>query len=507
MPPPVVIESVAFLGRDSAGLLLPSHPVMSMRTMKRVFDAGLFPSSIAAAHPGRDVAIAVTLRRLNPSVRHIELKGGVEKTGPLGNVRAADVSFRHGDTAVVKMAAEHSLPAAVGAQRVTWNWSARTHSSASFEPVGSSTVTVYTTVDAPHPPWGDGTSHATKIPWQEALDVACEWANGATSVPEVKERTTRAVHRLEGFQYHPRTAPRFINNPGNTFRCDEFIESIGSSSPTLLLCVDVSTIVCTFANLLGADLSIDKMRISDGLSEHHEGTTVPIKGIGWDTPKAVTMRMHEVAWMAPGQEQQPLWDATFGFPEDPAVNETFTDYRKRLMGTSVSGTTLEKRCHPIEPASFRRFVAPPAPITDVQPNLIAKFQRRLHAWTHDWTRLDKLAHGEQRARSLWVQTDLGCRLLVDAIRFSDPATAQSTFKGMVGAEPAQLTSEPDDLWDEAFANAAKVDDQTEMPTVFYLRKREWVARMLSVGEEAKAIRDEAVEVTRVFAEAATSDLP
>ena len=284
----VRIEEVSFLNRPS-GRLLTTHPVVRIeKPFERVQSVGLFPRTRSNGHVG----IRLVVRRLDRGLKKVRLLGRrAPGTAPIGDVPEIEVSFRTGAVVTITASARHWLPKArMGRHRVTWAWFVR--SEGRLKPAGFSTVTVYTTPALPNHPWGRQSSNQTAIPWIEALDLACRWAKGSRTVPEANAAITRALYGRHDFKYQlftsvfTKTSAVAGKRKQYFFRCDEFIESLKkNASQKILGCSDTSSIVCTFANLIGGDLGEDKMAIGDGKRLSRSGTTSLVKPIGWKSPK------------------------------------------------------------------------------------------------------------------------------------------------------------------------------------------------------------------------------
>ncbi len=101
-------------------------------------------------------------------------------------------------------------------------------------------------------------------------------------------------------------------------------------------CSDVATIVCTFANLLGANLYQDKLSFPLVKSERRKIPALKLKGIGWHDSeiKGINFTYHEVAW--DGRENGGnIWDASFSLigqgGETLAINRPLSDTRSSLL--------------------------------------------------------------------------------------------------------------------------------------------------------------------------------
>ena len=187
-----------------------------------------------------------------------------------GYVRERTVSFPAsiGDAAattqpelfeLIGPAAAH---AAVGVQDVEWRWQYRVPPNGDWRQMAAPTRhRLYTVLDNPKLPWSQGPS-STQAPWVSALDYACYWAEGGQAGDEVARLITENVYALG-----PAVVQYDFRNGGAThysnryFDLTAFLDRLrgGRGNGQYVNCTDCATIVSTFANLLGCDLSQSQM--------------------------------------------------------------------------------------------------------------------------------------------------------------------------------------------------------------------------------------------------------
>ena len=123
---------------------------------------------------------------------------------------------------------------------------------------------------------------ASNLPWAEALQHACDWADGARTTGEVRQRITTSIHYL-GFR---RECPLFYYNDSQYAPSDRInlglllarLDGRPGMGPCAD-CSDCSAMVSVFSSLLGAPLQ--QAKISGPFNMN------PVQGIGqlrWGSP-------------------------------------------------------------------------------------------------------------------------------------------------------------------------------------------------------------------------------
>ena len=248
----------------------------------------------------------------------------------LGDVEARAVEFLpNGETEFVLFELpEHQLERyGIGLHRVVWRWQFRQHAGQPWTTFAQSQHRIYTVVAIPTAPWQqDGYPVNTQLPWTEVLDYACQWARGAATTERAAMRATYAVYGLgpELLEYNcPNMgAPMYVSidagPPPYFFNCSAFLELLrgGVGRGRYVNCSDCATIVSTFANVLGCDLSQSRMGFfPQGFSIN---PIVPIGAIRWELPCGFWsgFGMHEVAWDGQCTEDDNVFDACLVIDND-----------------------------------------------------------------------------------------------------------------------------------------------------------------------------------------------
>ncbi len=139
-----------------------------------------------------------------------------------------------------------------------------------------------------------------RFPWTDALEVACTWAAGASCADEAATRLTNELYRIgkTRFQYSP--GAKFAYSK---FKCMEFLALLNGTNriPQTLNCDDCATIVSTFANILGSNLSQSLMGF--------KFKTNPVLVIGSHEWGIQPFAYHSVAWKGDCTAEDSLFDA------------------------------------------------------------------------------------------------------------------------------------------------------------------------------------------------------
>lgn len=160
---------------------------------------------------------------------------------------------------------------------VKWQWQIKMPGADNWSDIEESTHTVFAVLAKPNLPWREPVlnpqafedfptiKNSTQLPWTEVLEVACSWAKGSKTKEEAAAQIAQKVHSLGGiattFHGVPTTigygtAGEYIDGK-DVFYCSAFLRLLGGMPERnpRFNCSDVATIVSTFANILGCDLS------------------------------------------------------------------------------------------------------------------------------------------------------------------------------------------------------------------------------------------------------------
>ncbi len=222
----------------------------------------------------------------------------------------------------------------VGRHHVRWIWQWRSAASVEWTTFISTDHVVYTVLRPPSSPWTQPKNDSdvrdnVRLPWTDALDVACEWASGEQTEMGVLRRVEERVNGLDAIdlQWQGRRvnlfydeAPELTDSRRNLFRLTSFLRLVGGTSdrfPTLN-CSDCATAVSTLGNLLGCNAV--QMRL-DRQSNAECITLNAIRPLGLEPrlPDVSTDRascsepmftFHEVAWLGAADDTGRVFDAS-----------------------------------------------------------------------------------------------------------------------------------------------------------------------------------------------------
>lgn len=215
----------------------------------------------------------------------------------LGSVCERDVAFDCNGLSApqeFRLPVHHLRGVGVGRYLQHWRWRFKDQSNV-WNDFDETYHTIYVTMGVPTLPWsqqitGDD-SENLRLPWINAMGVACRWARGATTEEEVAAMITQAVNA------HPRLVydsdPKFLF--GDKFLLSCFIDQIEGNRAFRVNCEDCASVVVTLANLLGCDLSEGKIGAA---GDFYTNRVLTIgqqdSASNWITTK---FKYHEVAWL------------------------------------------------------------------------------------------------------------------------------------------------------------------------------------------------------------------
>lgn len=201
----------------------------------------------------------------------------------------------------------------VNEHEVRWVWSERANEMDAWVPFAETSHRIFTVLRTPTRPWlqqpfVDGN---TQLPWADVLQVACVWARGTFSLREAASQITLALFATEDERLrYSCTAGAPSNYSFQDFDCTGFLERMsgGFGRGPNVNCSDCATIVSTFSNAVGCDLSQSRMfnpvtpfavNTLQLIGQPHFGA---VCGFG-------VFNYHEVAWSGGCTEADDVFDA------------------------------------------------------------------------------------------------------------------------------------------------------------------------------------------------------
>lgn len=308
---------------------------------------------------GNTLAIRVSLKANGTSGAYIRATGG----GLLGGVKERFISFDANglsgyETFDLENPTFHAY--GVGAYNVAWRWQWRLTPSDTWRDIFTTRHRMFVILEKPTLPWVQ-TSGSTSLPWTDALEIACNWAKGATTRDAAAGLVTEGYNGCGKVSYDTTSGSTFYG--WISYNLTQMINRLngGPGLGSKVNCTDSANTVSTFANLLGCDLWQSRMGSSFDLN--------PIIAIGYNTwaiPFWGGFGYHEVAWKGACTQNDNLFDGCLKVdgdadpttpPHTPLLpkNMLFGDcatmnYRLRLCPPTASGCT---KCQP-QPATTRQ---------------------------------------------------------------------------------------------------------------------------------------------------------
>jgi len=282
---------------------------------------------------------------------------------PLGQVEETSITFdSDGDSGMQPLrlnATFHS--SGVQARNITWRWQWRLHAADPWSELGITRHRLFTILQEPTGPWEQARG-STSLPWTDALEIACNWAAGATDLDEAASLITQRYNAC-GVVFYDKTGG--ATSYGKiAYHLTEMIERLngGEGLGRLVNCTDSANTVSTLSNLLGSDLNQSRMG-----SIFRMNRVIPIGFNDWTVPFRFGFRDHEVAWKGDCTEDDRVFDGCLQIDADAdpttaphtplvPVNMLFGScsamkYRQRLCAPTEDGCP---HCKPLLREKRRR---------------------------------------------------------------------------------------------------------------------------------------------------------
>lgn len=216
------------------------------------------------------------------------------RTG-LGHVTKRSVRFNSaGNSALEAFEISGGLTGSkVGIFQVDWNWQILVEGE--WQTFATTHHRIYILAAPPSEPWNQRLSPNAGWPWVAALDKACGWAFGTTTVDGA---TTAIAGRINEHPKHlyDESGEHYIDPETEEFRLTNYLFDLDNAVDVTIDCTGITAVMVTFANLVGAGLLPLKIQNSSKTFF----TTKPIApvGIDWTNTTAWLTRVwgrHEVA--------------------------------------------------------------------------------------------------------------------------------------------------------------------------------------------------------------------
>lgn len=246
----------------------------------------------------------------------------------LGEVAPETVVFQpDGESGFVTLTLRNTRLAScgVGVHRVQWHWQYRLGPADPWRGFAVTEHTIYTVLRAPRAPWVQqpATVANTQLPWTDALDFACRWAQGTRTPAEAATAITRAVYSLGYGVLDYDCTVGATAYAFEVFLLSELLELLrgGPGRGRYVNCADCAAMVATFANIVGADLWQSRMGgpFTGALGYFPVNPVRTIGAPNWSLPCGwwPGWTFHEVAWSGDCTADDTVFDACLqldGYP-------------------------------------------------------------------------------------------------------------------------------------------------------------------------------------------------
>jgi hypothetical protein len=316
---------------------------------------------------------SATSPEFNVMVRALDDTG----TNVLGVVVEGSVNFAfstQSQFATLELANTRLRNIGVGSHVVRWRWQARRPTEATFSDIGETSHRIFTVLAQPTAPWTRQpfTPNNFQLPWIEVLEHACRWADRARTQEEAARQVTERVFRFgnDGTLRYDQYGGR-ANYSFPEFLCTDLLEVLAGRKgrgPNVN-CSDTATIVSSFSNILGCELSQARMG-----GNNFDINLVRLIGFN-DFDRNFGnggFNFHEVAWTGNCGVNDGVFDACLqvdndpnpaAAPHDPLLprnlrfgNVGDRTYRDKLTPQTPTGG---QRCNPVAGSSVRRPIRDP----------------------------------------------------------------------------------------------------------------------------------------------------
>jgi hypothetical protein len=152
---------------------------------------------------GKIITIQASFATEVPVTVDVRADGG----GVLGAIDPTTINIIEGASVpqfVTLSLAHHQIgPSGILKQDIQWDWLYKA-TDGTWVSMGSSSHRIYVVLDTPYLPWSQPPATAasvTQLPWVDALDHACVWAEGKLNLLDAATAVTQAVNSNLGLTY------------------------------------------------------------------------------------------------------------------------------------------------------------------------------------------------------------------------------------------------------------------------------------------------------------------
>ena len=295
---------------------------------------------------GNTIAIRVALRANGLSGAYVRALGG-SRLGPVGERFVSFNASGYSGYETFELESPTFHDHGVDVYNVLWRWQWRERPGDPWRELLLTRHRVYVVLRTPTLPWVQANG-SDSLPWTDALEIACDWARGATDPLAAATRVTERYNGSGRVSYDTSIGATAYGS--GSYNLTQMIDRLtgGVGLGEKVNCTDSANTVSTFANLLGCDLWQSRMGWGFDLN--------PLIAIGysnWAVPFNGGFNYHEVAWTGACTEHDRVYDGCLHVDGDAdptsaphtallPVNMVFgncttMDYRLRLCPPTPGG--------------------------------------------------------------------------------------------------------------------------------------------------------------------------
>lgn len=247
----------------------------------------------------------------------------------LGDIAPVNADFQNGRFAC-RIGLNAAQINAVGHSTIQWRWQVTAgQDNSTFE----SQHEIYTTIAPPQTPWEVDGTDPTAAPWKEALDLACEWANGASTSEEILGAICTHHYHSGLLQYGSDSFTEGSDGTieGGIFKLDKFLWYQKNNVKGNVDCADCATTVTIFGGLLGAKCVAVEICTDEDTKFRPADGTILVGG----SQVLEDFNHHEVAMNVDDADTALVWDFCLG-RNVSGTAQPYTNLRFRRANDSAT---------------------------------------------------------------------------------------------------------------------------------------------------------------------------
>jgi hypothetical protein len=276
-------------------------------------------SEIARKTVSVKAKFAITSRE--PTSAQIKANAG----GILGIIDPVTVNFVNGvsspEWVTIPLTRQQIASGGINKQDIGWAWQYML-TGGTWTSMGPTNHRIYVVLSTPKTPWTQSFyPNHSQLPWAEVLEFACDWAKGKTNVTDAAAAITEHVNGSIGLTYDSVASitkyTTTLPSGADIFQCTEFLAFLrgGAGLGHTVNCTDCASMVTTFANIVGCELTESTMYSYTGADllafKCNEIVAIGAAASGWAYPFSQDNEFayHEVAWTGATGYNDHIFDA------------------------------------------------------------------------------------------------------------------------------------------------------------------------------------------------------